>query len=372
MQFPNEVQACILFDRRVSTLEKMVRTFLQVEEARTGSRFTISEAKPGVFYRLFGGGELMITLEYMDKPADMAAFQQPLSSAITGLLCPDIRKRLTKNRTHILVNVSHGVLGSVAQNPKIAEMMRTLGMPQEGHSLPQFKRRLDVLAMLARIVGDTETAQAVHWTQSNQLFAGEQFESFAKGEAPSQLHVHPYLFGDRAAGKDKAGILTFGMRHFIGREVTIEPHSLPWAAHLDTIIAFLRLATIDNGYVIPDGDTFGPEGGRTSYRVLHRAPEEGGVPLVELVPLLHRDHDFQAPDYVPRERVIDDRMPPPQLMPVDADEKQELANEWREKRALAEGAGGRFEVRARGTGEMPPHRPPLPGKRPIFGRKKPG
>ena len=46
----------------------------------------------------------------------------------------------------------------------------------------------------------------------------------------------------------------------------------------------------------------------------------------------------------------DDRMPPADLMPADEEAKMELANEWREKRALAEGIGGRFEVRSRGEG----------------------
>ncbi len=64
-------------------------------------------------------------------------------------------------------------------------------------------------------------------------------------------------------------------------------------------------ATIDNGYVIPDGDTFGPEDHSLSYRVLHRDAEAGDVPLYELVPLLYREYGFVSPDYVPRDRVID-------------------------------------------------------------------
>ena len=166
------------------------------------------------------------------------------------------------------------------------------------------------------------------------------------------------------------------MRHFIGAEVLIEPSELPWAANFETILTFVRVATADKGYVIPDGDTFGPEDHSLSYRVLHHEAEEGDVPLYELVPLMHREFGFVADDYVPRERVFDDRMPPPDLMPADDDEKMQLANEWREKRALAEGTGGRFEVRSRDTGTAPPsprspNRPGL-GPRPVFGRKQAG
>src|SRR5689334_5477339 len=123
MQFPNEVQAALLFDRRVTSLEEIVRTFLKVEEARSGMVFNVPEVNPGVFYRLYGGDQLMITLEYMDHPAEMVVFQQPLASTVTGLLCPDMRQRLTASRSHILINVSHGVLGGVAKEPGIAAML---------------------------------------------------------------------------------------------------------------------------------------------------------------------------------------------------------------------------------------------------------
>ena len=379
MQFPNEIQACLLFDQRVGVLEEVVRAFMRLEEARSGARFNVPEAKPGAFYRLFGGDELMVTLEYIDGPASVDVFQQTLASAITGIVCPDIRERLMKNRSHILINVQHGVIGNT---PEIMRMLQQINYPMEGASLPQFQRRLEVTALLSRIVCDHAPAQAVHWTQSNQLVPGEAFDGFASLPAPGPLHVHPYLFGSakNADGQAKLGIRTFGARHFIGREIVIEPHFLPWAANYETILAFLRIATTKNGYVIPDGDSFGPEDRSLSYRVLHREAEGGDVPLYELVPLMHREHGFVADDYVPPERVFDDRMPPADLMPEGQEAKQELANEWREKRNLCEGLGGTFEVRARNPGGpngTPPSRPggPIsPGggfvNRPVFGRKK--
>lgn len=374
MLFPNAIQAALLFDRRVDSLEEAVRTFMRVEQARTGAQFNVPEARPGVFYHLFGGDQLSITFEYLDQPADLAVFQQALASSVTGLVCPDIRQRLTTNKSHVLVNVSHGVLGD---SPELLKMLQQIDYPREGHSLPQFLRRLDVCALIARIVGDTVPAQVVHWTQSNQLFPGEAFETLAAAPAPSPLHIHPYLFGQPPRGGEEArvGIRTFGMRHFIGREALIEPSALPWAANFETILAFLRVATMENGYVIPHGETFGPEDRSLSYRVLHRDAEDGDVPLYELEPLMYREYGFVAEDYVPEDRVIDDRSPPLSLMPEGDDAKMQLANEWRERRALAEGIGGRFEVRARGDAPLPappaaPAGPPGFGQRPVFGRKQ--
>jgi hypothetical protein len=371
MQYPNDVQAALLLDRKVTDLEAIVRDFARIEEARSGARFNIPEAKPGVFYRLYGGDQLMITLEYIDHPADPAAFQQVLGSMITGIMCPDIRERLTRSKSHILVNVSHGALGN---SPEIMRMLQQIDYPLEGHSLPQFVRRLDVCALIARIAGDRVPVQAVHWTQSNQLFPGEKFEAVAALAAPSPLHVHPYLFGNAggAGGEPAIGIRTFGARHFIGRELLIEPSVLPWAANFETILAFIRVAIAQNGYVIPDGDSFGPEDRSLSYRVIHREAEEDDVPLFELVPLMYREFGFVADDYVSRDKVIDDRSPPPELMPEDDEAKFDLVNEWREKRRLAEGLGATFEVRAKNKDGAPPSAAPPAGGgfgRRVFGRK---
>lgn len=382
MQFPNEIQSALLFDQRVDDLEAIVRSFMRVEEGRSGARFNVPEAKPGSFYRLFGGDELMITLEYLDQPANPDVFQQVLASAITGILCPDIRERLMRNRSHILINVSHGAMGDVLNSPDIARFLQQIDYKVQGQSLPQFLRRLDVCALISRIASDQVMPQAVHWTQSNQLFPGDKFEAVAGLPGPSPLHIHPYLFGGEKAdcGETKLGIRTFGARHFIGREILVQPSVLPWAANYETVLAFLRIATTKNGYIIPDGDTFGPEDRSQSYRVIHREAEEGDVALYELVPLMFREYNFQAEDYVPHERTINDRSPPPELMPEDDEAKFDLVNEWREKRSMVEKLGGRFEVRARdpGTGGTPPagpsdpSAPPPPGfgNRPVFGRKR--
>jgi hypothetical protein len=371
MQFPNEIQAALLFDQPFRALDEVVRSFQRLEQMQGREPFHVPEANPGAFCRLFGQDDLMLTLEYLAQPADMGVFQQPLASAITGMLCPDIRQRLTGNRSHVLVTVAHGVTGNA---PEVAQIMAEIGRPMEGHSLPQFCRRLDACATIARLACDEMMPQVVHWTQSNQLIAGENFERCASVPAPGPLHIHPYLFGDStgAGGNHEVGVLTFGARHFIGREISVDPGALPWTAHFETILAFLKVATTDNGYVIPHGDTFGPEDRSASYRVLHCEPEaEGAVPLYQLIPLMRRDHGFQSADYVPPERVFDDSMPPADLMPDDDEAKAALANEWREKRGLAEGIGGRFEVRAKGpapTGPQPP-RPVFGAMRKIFGRK---
>lgn len=369
MQFPHSIQSALLFDRPVTHLENVARTFMKVETAKTGASYNVAGEKPGVYYCLYGADDLMVTLEYINGPADMGVFAQSLGSAVTGLMCADICERVTRHRSHILINVHHGAMGD---SPELVAMMATIGRPMEGASLPQFQRRLEACALLSRIAQEDVPASAIHWTQSNQLYPGDAFEVLAQLPVPSPLHVHPYLFdgGQSDDGQALAGIRTFGVRHFIGHEILIEPSVLPWAANFETILAFMRVALTANGYIIPDGDTFGPEDRSLSYRVHHRPAAADDVPLIALEPLMYREFGFQADTYVPKDRVIDDQAPPADILPETSPDRDALMAEWRAKRALAEGVGGQFEVRSRdaGPGGAPPARPVF-GRRPIFGRK---
>ncbi len=388
MLYPNRIQACLLFDRSVLELEAIMRDFTRIEGMRSGAQFNIPESNPGRFYRLFNGAEeLMVTFEYLDRPAKADVFRPALSSAFTGLLTPDIRDRIARSASHIILEVSHGVMGGVEDKPEIAAMFEAIGRPRSGATQAQFERRLQMLALMARIATEHAMPLAVHWTQSDMLIAGDLFDSFAaSGDVPGPLHIHPYLFGPRPAPGEDAlvGIRTFGARHWLGREVLIEPHVLPWASNYETILAFLRIATAPGGYVIPDGDTFGPEDRSLSYRVIHHDkgaiigahdPEPADMPLYELEPLKHLAHRFVSPDHVPDANIVDDRAFPPAMMPADEGEKMALANEWAQKRKLAEGIGGSFEVRHPDAppaptppAPRPPQQPSLPGAATVSGR----
>ena len=391
MLYPNRIQTCLLFDRQHTALEAIMRDFMRIEGMRSGAQFNIPEANPGMFYRLFNGSEeLMVTLEYLDRPANPEVFRPALSSAVTGLLTPDIRDRIARSASHILLEVSHGVMGGVEDKPEIAAMFEAIGRPRSGATQAQFERRLQVLALMARIASEHAMPLAVHWTQSDMLVAGELFDGLAAStDIPGPLHIHPCLFGPRPAPGEDAlvGIRTFGARHWLGREVLVEPHVLPWAANYETILAFLRIATVPGGYVIPDGDTFGPEDRSLACRVIHHDkgaiigahdPEPADMPLYELQPLKHLAHSFISPDHVPDANIVEPLAFPPALMPADEGEKMALANEWAEKRKAAEGIGGRFELRHPDAPPAPPASPPpappplpqpsLPGAATVSGR----
>ena len=380
MLYPNRVQAALLFDRPVRELDAIVRDFTRIEGMKSGASFAAPEMNPGRFYRLFNGDEeLMLTFEYIEGPANPQAFRGALSSPFTGIVTPDIRDRLARTQSHILIEASHGVMAGVEEDPKLAAMFAEIGVPKAGASQTQFQRRLEVAALMSRIVTEHAMPLAVHWTQSDLLLSGEIADDFAALAPPGPLHIHPFLFGPRAAPGEQAmvGIRTFGARHWLGREILIKPHALPWAANFETILSFIKVATMANGYIIPDGDTFGPEDRSLSCRVLHHdaganighdAPEPADMPIYELVPHKHTAHGFVSPDHVPHANAFDDRAFPAGIMPEDQDAKMAAANEWAEKRKLAEGIGRQFEVRARSDGgDTPPAPPSAPVSAPSSG-----
>ncbi len=160
---------------------------------------------------------------------------------------------------------------------------------------------------------------------------------------PGPLHIHPVVYG---ANQQKVGMRTFGARHFIGRELQIGQCPIPWQATYLQMLAFIKVATAPNGYIVPYGDTFGPPDHSESYRVHHLPAEDGDVPIIELEPLLHRASGFQSPHYVPRDRTFDDRNIPPDVQPEDRAAQDAQRAELRGKRRQAELAGNTFEVRA--------------------------
>lgn len=70
---------------------------------------------------------------------------------------------------------------------------------------------------------------------------------------------------------------------------------------------------------------------------------------------------------MPDDRVIEPGAFPLDIMPAGQDEKMALANEWFQKRKLAEGIGGRFEVRHPDAPAVPPTPPPAPAEPGLTG-----
>ena len=360
----------MLFDRpNPVNLDGLIENFVAAG-ITAGTRFNRLETKPGIFYRLFGG-DVMITMEYIGRPAESRAFETALSTSFTRLTNPNARALIARHRSHILVKVHRGAL---PPSPEIAALLAKMDlscMLQGDRSLDQFRERLSLCSTLSRLAHAMGNASLVYWTSSVHLLQGDVFAKLADCEAPSLLHVHPLLIsgGKSGDGRDQTAITTFGAKSFVGREIQIAANPLPWQKSLGLILSFLRIATMKKGYIIPDGDTFG--GGDQSFacRVLHipEGVKSGGVdgPLYRLELLYSREHGFASSDYIAPARTFDDRTVPADVLSDLGRAGPAVVEAVRAKRQMVESVGGRLEV-----SETAPPRDPW-GMPRAFGRKKP-
>jgi hypothetical protein len=356
MMHPNRIQAALLLPGRFEALDAVARDFMRIAAMKSGAIFHTSEHRPGQFLRLFGGGEdLMLTFEYVDAPPPQPEiFTEALASPVTSLFCPDMAERVKSASSHILLEVSHGTLAPLGDEPQIDTLLQaTEAAPASAPSNPAkaFTNRLDTLATMARVACDNARPSAVHWAQSNQLLAPDLFEEHAAIGFPGPLSIHPLLFGK----PPEIGLRTFGVRHWLGREIRVPASALPWEAAYQTLIDFVALAASEDGYIIPDGDTFGPEDESEIWRVQHcdeasateassaandDADASGGsVPLYELTPLRHDPCAFISEDFARECSVTMTRAPrndrEPEPLPEVASEEASCLAEL--QAALAEG-----------------------------------
>jgi hypothetical protein len=171
--------------------------------------------------------------------------------------------------------------------------------------------------------------------------------------SPIPLHVHPLPFRGPGTTQDQgiAGVATFGAAAFIGREIRVRPTEVPWGEAYQHALLFIALAITKNGYVIPDDDTFADDSQSFCYRVHHTAEPvfNAGtqIPCYELEPLLNKQHGFQSPDYVTRDRIVNIDAPQPEYVQLRGRALREAVAEWKAKRQMAERAGLSFEVKAK-------------------------
>lgn len=354
-RFPNTVQSAVLFEKRGFfsrgsgiQLEELAKAYFELQAARSGHRFNIVEHDAGKVIQFYGGTDLMIRLEFMASPANAAVFAGTLSSPFTRMALPEAGKIIEAHGTHLLINVRTGVLPELP--PHLAAMVSEAGI-KEGYSWAQFRQRLETCATLTSLAHNIGKSSLVHWTQSNMLLKPSVVESMANEKVPTLFHVHPRLYQEgEANGAPNVGFMTHGVQHFIGREIVMQANPIPWVENYQAALAFLSLAVTENGYIIPDGDNFGVEGGDFSYKVKHIAETNSGEAATpghfELDLRYSQKHKYQSPRHAVNGPVIDTANPPSDLVNTANPTDQEMMEEWQRKRALAERVGGQFQVTA--------------------------
>jgi hypothetical protein len=298
-------------------------------------------------------------------------FEAALGTPFTQLTNPNARELIARHRSHILVNVHHGPMSPTSEIAALLARMDMSRILQAGQSLDHFRERLSLCGVLSALAHSMGKASLVHWTSSDHLLTGDVFVEVAPRGVPSLLHIHPFLFngGKSADGRNQITITTFGAKYFVGREVHLAANPIPWQESLGVILTFLNLATMQNGYIIPDDDTFGDEDDSLRCRVRHIPEGAKSVdfdgPLYRLELVYSRKHGFTSPDYHEPVRTFDDRTVPADILSDLGRERAPIVEDWHTKRQMVESVGGRLVV-----GETARPREGWDFRR-VFGRKKP-
>jgi hypothetical protein len=348
---PNALQVALLYDSAAAIdLKALQAAFLQSESNAPGYQYNVVEADGRRYFRCFGGREqdVMVFVEWVDRPTARANFNTALGSVFNKISAPDAAALIDRHRGLLLINVHHGAM---PQSGEIQALLAKMGMGQAGQSLPQYQERLRVMGLLAAMASEIRKPTLSHWTHTDVLAGPQAIKHY--DASPNPLNVHPMPYRGPGTTQDQgiAGLVTFGAAAFIEREIRVRPTAVPWGDAYQHVLGFIALALHKNGYVIPDGDTFGDEDHSFSYRVHHTAEPfvNAGkpIPCYELEPLLNRQHKFQSPGYVPRDHIVSIDAPQPEYVELKGRAGREVVAEWKAKRQMAERAGGSFEVKAK-------------------------
>jgi hypothetical protein len=347
---PNALQVALLYDSADPIdLNALLAAFLKSESNASGYRYNVVEADGRAYFRCFGGREsdVMVFVEWVDRPTARANFNTALSSVFNQIGVPDAAALIDRHRGLLLINVHHGAMPQTAE---IQALLAKMGMGQAGQSLPQYQERLRVMGLLAAMATEISKPTLSHWTHTDVLARPQAIQHY--NASPNPLNVHPLPFrGPGTTQEDGiAGLETFGAAAFIGREIRVRPTEVPWGEAYEHALAFIALAMHKNGYVIPDGDTFGDESHSFCYRVHHTAEPlvNAGrqIPCYELEPLLNTQHAFQSPAYVTRDRIVNIDAPQPEYVQLKGRAGRDVVAAWKARRQMAERVGGSFEVKA--------------------------
>jgi hypothetical protein len=379
-KYTNVLQAAILYDDKANVWPSRDINNFRMAMLQRGIPLNITQESP-TFAFMMGAHELQITVTYYDHPADNAVFRQALLSPSMKILAPDAEKRVQRHRSHVLVEIQQGSLGGVANDPSISKMFADIGFKPAGGSLHEFNMRVDILAEICRFLQKEKAASLIHWTQSNTLIPGEKLDAFLQLPNPGMLTVHPYLFAAaEMPGYDElpVEIVTVGAADFIGREIHVQPAPIPWMELYESALAFIRLGIMPNGYIIPDKDSFGIEGGEFSYLVRHldgvNQPTIMGEPLYELKLQFHKKYNYVAPDFNRGELIKGGPQAAAQMINANPSERQEAIAEWENKERMIKKAGGTglniFKKPGPDNSAPPPSIGVFGRVAAVFGRKK--
>ncbi|MCD2171980.1 hypothetical protein [Rhizobium sp. C4] len=296
-KFTNRLQAVILYDGGNDiSASAMLRSYCDTAQ-KMGQPFRI--ANPSM---MMGPNDLSVLVSYSPHQADMSKFGNALKSVWNFELSHQLEARVQRHRSHMVIDVFHGLHGIVSDKPEIAEFLTKINVGKPGHSLRDFQQRAGLLAQIATHFQHLHPGSAIHWTQSDSLHEAGKFSTILADGQLLPLTVQPLIC--RATGTpkhrdDSIAVLTRGAADYVGREIFVPPAPIPWLERYFAALAFVDVANLQNGYIIPHESMFSIADGEFSYLVQHL---DGGVsaaptvaPVYSLELIFHKKYGYVNP-----------------------------------------------------------------------------
>lgn len=271
--FPRLVQAAILLKRPLSARKAPLPAealLMAVHDHMTDRIGPIRVLQRRADYVLFATDALNGSISFKNEPLDPAGLSNALSAPKHRLSGADFRPALAEQRAHILIEIEHGSTpGMGIDHPLLSE----LGMAE---TQAGFDLRLEALKHAAN-VGMLMTIElgplALHWTQSDQLFAPDEALDLLRSDFDLPLLVQPWFFSEGATceGRQMIGVGGAGTPLLLPKFVSYAPHHQSPGDSFAELLAFVHQCR-ESGTIPEHGSTFPGKDG-TPIRVSHRDPD---------------------------------------------------------------------------------------------------
>jgi hypothetical protein len=205
-------------------------------------------------------GKSIIVLMFIDRPLPPDAL---FTAFATERLWPTAKSEVAPHKAHVVASV--------------------MNMPET------FAERREAAVHLTAVLGAlcrTAPVIGVNWSDAETITKAALLPDWVlqvrQGKWPIHLWAQFIWFGGQtdAQGRRMLGILTRGLRTFVGREIEFEPVALPPETVYDRVCGVVSYL-LTQGMVLKDGDSVGISA-REKIRVRHGVIEGQNIPVLRL------------------------------------------------------------------------------------------
>lgn len=225
-------------------------------DVRSAQPFRILPGATSDGLATLSNGDLHITIERLDGPLAVDGFAPVLAQPYYAKMKPDLVDGVNAHQCALLFNVGLGEIPMPIDHALFDRpgMLDAIGVSQDQE---KFEQRLLLVQAATLAFYRHFTPSVVHWGQSDQLFAGNEYQAIASTGFALPLYVHPGFgtSGKKVKGSFCTGVNAYGAEHLIGRHVEFAEHPQAMAKSYELVLGFIAYCR-NLGRLLDDGEVF--------------------------------------------------------------------------------------------------------------------